>query len=81
MAFRRRTLRQALNASPLSADDQLRIMGRRCWQRGDGLIDLTPTGEHTVVGRRRSKRWGTMRYARSLRAILGDAVAAQYITR
>lgn len=66
----------------LSADDQLRIMGPAmlaAWR--DGLIDLTPTGEHTVVGRRRSKRWGTMRYARSLRAILGDAVAAQYITR
>lgn len=66
----------------LSLEDQLRVMGPAmlaAWR--DGLIDLTPTGSRSVVGRRTSKRWGTMRYARSLRAILGDAVALQYMAR
>jgi SPP1 gp7 family putative phage head morphogenesis protein len=66
----------------LSDEDQLRVMGPAmlaAWR--DGLIDLTPTGSRSVVGRRRSKRWGTMRFARSLRAILGDATALQYMRR
>lgn len=64
----------------LSDDDQLRVMGPAmlaAWR--NGMIDLTPTGEHSVVGRRRSKRWGTMRYAKSLRAILGDELAKQFL--
>lgn len=64
----------------LSEEDQLRVMGPAmltAWR--NGMIDLTPTGKHSVVGRRKSRRWGTMRYAKSLRAILGDELAAQFL--
>ena len=63
----------------LSEEDQLRVMGPAmldAWR--DGLIKLRPTGEGSPVGRRKSKQWGTMRYAKSLKAILGADRAAQY---
>jgi SPP1 gp7 family putative phage head morphogenesis protein len=63
----------------LSEEDQLRVMGPAmldAWR--DGLIKLRPTGEGSPVGRRKSKQWGTMRYAKSLKAIIGADRAAQY---
>jgi SPP1 gp7 family putative phage head morphogenesis protein len=36
----------------------------------DGRIALTPTGENSIVGRMRSRQWGTTRYARPLSAFV-----------
>jgi hypothetical protein len=42
---------------------------------------MTPYGANSIVGRRDDAQWGTMRYARSLRSIVGPDAAAAYSAR
>lgn len=52
---------------------QRRILGPGKWDAWErGQVRLEPRGPGSIVGRRRSRRWGTMRTERSLRAILDD---------
>jgi SPP1 gp7 family putative phage head morphogenesis protein len=54
----------------LPEDVQRRVLGPGRWQAwNDGKVTLTATGERSIVARRTSKQWGTMRTVRSLRAI------------
>lgn len=46
------------------------------WQ--DGAVHLWPDGPGSIVGRREDVRWGTMRYALSLSAIVGPEAAKMY---
>ena len=51
----------------MSEVDQRRVLGPgryEAWM--DGRITLAPTGETSIVGRRRSRQWGPTRYARPL---------------
>lgn len=64
----------------LSRDDQRHILGHGMYEAwSDGAVTLTPTGQRSIVGRRHDPEWGSMRYARSLRAILGADEADRYI--
>jgi SPP1 gp7 family putative phage head morphogenesis protein len=66
----------------LSADDQRYIMGNGMYEAWrDGQVSMTPYGANSIVGRRDDAQWGTMRYARSLRSIVGPDAAAAYSAR
>jgi SPP1 gp7 family putative phage head morphogenesis protein len=61
---------------------QRRVLGPGKWQAWqEGELTITPTGARSVVGRVRSRRWGTMRVERSLRAIVGTEDAQRYTQR
>lgn len=59
----------------LESDTQRRILGPAAFEAySAGAVKL-----QQFVGRKRSRQWGTMRYAKSLRQIVGDNQAARWI--
>lgn len=63
----------------LGADAQLKILGPAKWAAWkDGKVTLDENLVTGIVGRRHDPVWGSMRYERSLREILGREAAKGY---
>lgn len=63
----------------LSAADQRYILGPGMYEAWkDGQVSLSPNAANSIVGRRDDAQWGTMRYARSLRDVVGPDAAREY---
>ena len=63
----------------LSEADQRAILGPGMYEAWhDGQVSLVPGAANSIVGRRDDAQWGTMRYARSLRSIVGPDAAKAY---
>lgn len=64
----------------LTEQEQRGILGNGMYEAWrDGAVTMTPAGQRSIVGRRNDPQWGTMRYARSLRSIVGAEEAQRYI--
>lgn len=62
-----------------SEPDQIAILGpaaHRAYR--DGYLTMTPQGQYSIVGQKYDPKWGSMRYARSLKAIVGEVAANRY---
>jgi len=63
----------------LSEEEQRKVLGPGMYEAWrDGQVSLSPYEANSIVGRRDDAQWGSMRYARSLRSIVGPDAAKAY---